>query len=109
MKRAILLIFLIVCLSSFGFAGNVHGTITENGKPLPQGVKVEVACGSNNTAATTDAYGAYKMFVADKGKCTLKLSYGGQSPSLEITSFDGAIEYNLLVEKQGDKYTLKRQ
>jgi hypothetical protein len=91
------------------FAGKIYGSITEGGKPVAQGVKVDVACGSNTYSAATDQYGAFNLFAKDQGKCTLKVSYQGQTPSIEINSFDGSVQYDLIIEKQGANYSLKRK
>jgi len=96
-------------VSSAALAGNVYGSITEGGKPVPQGVKLEVTCGASKYNAETNASGGFKLFVKDQGKCSLKVTYQGQSPTLEITSFEGAVQYDLVLEKQGGKYTLKRK
>jgi hypothetical protein len=72
-------------------------------------VRVDVTCGSNNYNSQTDAYGAFSLFAKDTGKCLLKVSYQGQTPSLEINSYDGSVQYDLILEKQGNQYTLKRK
>ena len=109
MKRQFVLLLLILGLSSQAFAGKIYGSITEGGKALAQGVKVQVACGTNNYEAATDAYGAFNLFATDKGKCMLKVLYQGQMPSIEINSYDGAVQFDLILEKQGAQYTLKRK
>ena len=109
MRRACLLLLLLCGFTTLSFAGKVYGSISESGKPVGQGVKVEVTCGANNTTAQTDAYGAFNLFVQDKGKCLLKVNYQGQAPSIEITSYDGSVQYDLILEKQGAQYTLKRK
>jgi len=91
------------------FAGKIYGSITEGGKPIAQGVKVEVTCGSNSYSAQTDSYGAFNIFATDKGKCALKVYYQGQTPSFEVNSYDNAVQYDLVLEKQGAQYTLKRK
>ena len=109
MKRAILLVFVILGMAVAAYAGKVYGSVSEGGKPVAQGVKVEVTCGTKNYAAQTDAYGAFKLFVPDKGKCTLKVNYQGQAPSFEINSYEGSVQYDLILEKQGAQYTLRRK
>jgi len=86
MKRQFLFLLLILGLAAPAFAGKIYGSITEGGKPVAQGVKVEVTCGSNNYNAQTDSYGAFNLFAMDKGKCMLKVLYQGQTPSIEINS-----------------------
>jgi len=109
MKRKCILLLLIFGLAGQAFAGKLNGTITEAGKPVPQGVKVQVTCGSNNYDAQTDAQGAFGLFAMDKGKCVLKVLYQGQMPSIEVNSYDGSVQYDLILEKQGAQYTLKRK
>jgi hypothetical protein len=91
------------------FAGNVSGTITEGGKPIAKGVKLDITCGAKNYPAETDANGAFKVFVAENGKCELKLNYQGQTPTFEITSYENSQTYDLALEKKDGKYTIKRK
>ena len=109
MRRACLLLLLVLGFTAVAFAGKVYGSITEAGKAVGQNVKVEVTCGSNNYSAQTDAYGSFKLFVPDKGKCTLKVTYQGQTPSIEISSYEGSVQYDLILEKQGAQYALRRK
>jgi hypothetical protein len=109
MKRAFIVVLLMLGLSSLAFAGKIYGSITEAGKPVAAGVKVEVSCGGKSYAAQTDAYGSFKLFVPDKGKGTLKVYYQGQTPSFEINSYASAAQYDLILEKTGGQYTLKRR
>jgi hypothetical protein len=109
MKRAILVLGLILGFATWSFAGRIYGGITEAGKPIAKGVKVEVTCGSNVHTAETDAYGAYSVVAPQQGKCTLKLNYQGQAPTFEVTSYEGSAQYDLVLEKQDGKYVLKRK
>ena len=109
MKIVLSSFILIVLFASAASAGNVYGTVTENGKAVAQGVKLEVTCAGNKYDAQTDASGAFKMFVKDQGKCSLTVAYQGQSPSIDINSFEGSVQYDLVLEKQGPQYTLKRK
>lgn len=106
--RPVFLIAILACAFP-AYAGKIYGSITEGGKALPQGVKVEVTCGTNAYSAATDGYGAFNLFATEKGKCALKVLYQGQMPSMEISSFDGAVQYDLILEKQGAQYVLKRK
>ncbi len=100
---------IFVVLAAPAFAGKIHGSISEGGKPVAQGVKVELACGANKYAAQTDAYGAFSVFAAETGKCVLKVAYQNQTPTLEVNSYEGSVQYDLILEKQGSEYTLKRK
>ena len=109
MRRAYLLLAFILGMAPLAFAGKIYGGITENGKAVAPGVKVEVACGPKNYSAQTDAYGSFRLFVAEKGKCTLTVHYQQQSPSLEINSYEGSVQYDLVLEKKGGQYALRRK
>lgn len=109
MKRSSLVLLLILGFATWSFAGKISGGITEGGKPIAKGAKVDVTCGGTTKSAETDAYGAFSV-VAPEGKCTLKLTYQGQSPTFEINSYEGTVQYDLILEKAADgKYTLKRK
>jgi hypothetical protein len=109
MKYGYLLFVLVLAFAIQAFAGKIYGSITEGGKPVGKGVKVEVSCGANNYAVETDAYGAFSLFSMAQGKCALKVAYQGQMPSIEINSYEGSVQYDLILEKQGGQYMLKRK
>ena len=110
MRRISLILLFVLGFATWSFAGRVYGSITEGGKPVAKGVKVDVTCGGMTHSAETDANGAYAVMVPEQGKCTLKLTYQGQTPTFDVTSFDGSVQYDLVVEKHADgKYTLKRK
>jgi hypothetical protein len=109
MKVRWVLLLLFLGISGRAFAGKIYGSISEGGKPVAQGVKLEVTCGANNYSAQTDTYGAFNLFSKDTGKCVLKVFYQGQTPTIEISSYDGSVQYDLVLEKQGSQYTLKRK
>ena len=109
MRLACLLGVFILGLAGPAFAGKIYGSLAEGGKPVAQGVKVEVTCGSNSYSAQTDAYGSFRLFVSDKGKCTLKVYYQQQTPSTEINSYEGSVQYDLILEKKEGQYTLRRK
>ncbi len=109
MKGKSILLLLILGLATHAWAGKIYGSISEAGKPVPPGVKVQVTCGSNNYDSQTDSQGAFSLFAMDKGKCVLKVVYQGQMPSMEISSYDGSVQYDLILEKQGAQYVLKRK
>jgi hypothetical protein len=110
MKRISLILLFVLGFATWSFAGRVYGNITEGGKPVAKGAKVDVTCGGMTHSAETDANGAYSVMVPEQGKCTLKLTYQGQSPTFEVNSYEGSAQYDLVVEKQADgKYTLKRK
>ena len=106
-KLVLLLVFL--SFSVRAFAGKIYGSISEGGKPVAQGVKLDVTCGTNTYSAQTDQHGSFNLFAKDSGKCKLTVFYQNQMPSMDINSFDGSVQYDLILEKQGTQYTLKRK
>ncbi len=109
MKRICVFLTFFAALAVPAIAGKIHGSISEGGKPVQQGVKVEVTCGSSTYKAQTDAYGAFSLFATESGKCVLKVSYQDQTPALEVNSYEGSVQYDLILEKQGSQYALKRK
>src|SRR5215510_927786 len=101
MRRVYILLLLMLVMGVQAFAGKIYGSVADGTKPVGQGVKVTVTCGTNNYDAQTDAYGAFNLFAMDKGKCVLKVAYQGQTPSIEVNSYDGSVQYDLILEKQG--------
>jgi hypothetical protein len=110
MKRfSVPAVLLLVLTASTAFAGELFGTISEANKPVPAGVKVEVATDGKSYSTETDAFGAFRVFVKEKGKCTLKVYYKEQSPTFTVVSFDKSTRYDLVLDLNDGKYTLKRK
>lgn len=110
MKRISLILLLILGFATWSFAGRISGSITEGGKPVATGVKVDVTCAGKTYSDETDANGAFSVMVPEQGKCALKVTYQGQTPSFEVTSYEGSVQFDLVLEKQADgKYALKRK
>ena len=101
---------LLLLLSASAFAAQVYGTLREGDRPLPQGVQVVITCPGNPPhTGGTDAGGSYRIYVSEKGKCTLQVQYNGQSPSADIFSFDDATKYDFDLIRQGGSYSLRRR
>ena len=90
-------------------AGELYGTITDGGKPLASGVKVEVGVSGNVYSTETDKFGSYRVFVKEKGKCTLTLSVRDQSPSVGLFSYDKSTRYDWILETKDAKLSLRRR
>jgi len=102
LSAGILGIFLATALS----AAEVHGTISENGKPLPQG---KLACeGAAGASASTDSFGGYSLKTSAAGDCKLTLDYKG-GLSLLVKVYDKPSRYDLVVKTEGGKATLSRK
>jgi hypothetical protein len=106
-----LICFGLICISaSFAMAGEIYGTITDSGKPVPAGVKVGIAAAGNQYSGETDKFGAYHVFVNDKGKVVLTIQYKDQKPAADsVFSYDKATRYDWNIEVVDGKMTLKRK
>ena len=109
MKVIRLLLLSILISPATAYAGQIYGTLMVDNKAVGKGVKVAIECGTTNGGDDTDDYGTYKVFVP-KGKCTLKVNYGGQELSFPIYSYDDPVRYDFDIVRGGDgKYFLKRR
>lgn len=105
---SVLAIFLILSVSP-ALAGEMSGTISEGDKPVAAGVKVEVTAGDKTYSTETDKFGAYRLFVKEKGKCRLKVYYKDQTPTFSVASFDKSTRYDLSLALKDGKYMLGRK
>jgi len=109
MKALLLSIALLVSIPFAASAGEVYGTIKEDGKPVKDGLKVELACGAKPIAGETDKFGAYRLFAPEEGKCTLTVRIGTENPSVTVHSFADSARYNVVLERKDGKYTLRTE
>jgi hypothetical protein len=107
MKALTLSAMLFVAAPALVCAGEIYGSIKEGGKPIKEGVKVELACGQKTVAGETDKNGAYRLFAQEEGKCMLTVRIGGEAPSIAVDSFQDSARYNLILEKKDGKYVLR--
>jgi hypothetical protein len=88
-------------------AGEIYGTVTEGGKAVKAGTRIEVRCGDAVHGTETGKDGAYRLFVPEQGKCTLTVKTGGAAPSTTIHSFEDSARFVLSVEKADGKAVLR--
>ena len=91
------------------FAAEIHGTVSENGKPVAQGVALKIECGAASASAKTDEFGSYSLKIAATGECRLSVDYKGQSPSLKVTLYEKPGRYDLTVKEEAGKLVLARK
>ena len=94
---------------SQALAGEIFGTIKADAKGVSKGTKVDIISPKKTYSGETETYGSYRVYVAEKGKCTLKVHYNKQMPSLEIFSYDKSTRYDLNIEGKDGQYSLKRK
>ena len=107
--KSILLLILCSLFSSVTLAGEIFGTLREHDKGVPKGTKVELVTSTKTYTAATDTFGAYRLYVPDKGKCVLKVYYKDQTASFNLYSYDKSTRYDLSIETKDGKYFLKRK
>lgn len=109
MKTAVVVLLALVLFASRTAAGELYGTITDGGKPIASGVKVEIGASGTVYPTETDKFGSYRVFVKEKGKCTLTLYVRDQSPSVGLFSYDKSTRYDWILETKNGKLSLRRK
>jgi hypothetical protein len=90
-------------------AAEIHGTVSEDGKPLPKGVAMKLDCGGTTASASTDEFGGYSLKVAASGQCKLSIDYKGGSASLGVAVYEKPSRYDLEVKQEAGKLSLARK
>ncbi len=104
-------IFLIglLLVASRTMAGEVYGSITDGNKPIPAGVKVEIAASGHVYAAETDKFGSYRIYVKEKGKCTLTVQMKDEVAKVDLFSYQKSTRYDWILETKDGKLSLRRK
>ncbi|HKB69404.1 MAG TPA: hypothetical protein VKH46_01075 [Thermoanaerobaculia bacterium] len=108
MKTAAMLVCLLLAASA-ARAGEIYGTLSDEGKPVGAGTTLRLACGEAAVEAKTDAYGSYSLKVTATGKCALSVPSLPGAPSLPVTVYEKSARYDLAVGRSGGKVTLSRK
>jgi hypothetical protein len=99
----------LVLFAAPSFAGEIYGTIMQNGKPVGKDVAVTIEIGGQSYSKATDEFGSYRIFVAESGKGTVKIAFKRQIISGEIESYSTPVRFDLAIENKGGHYALRRQ
>jgi hypothetical protein len=90
--------------------GEVYGTLTHGGRSVGAGIVIDALCaGRVRSRAITDGYGSYRLHVGRQSHCTLTVRYEGHSPALDIAMQRDRGTCNLLLQREGREYTLRRR
>jgi len=103
---------LAVLLSGWSLAssGEVYGKIVEGASSVGDAAAVEAKCGAKTyPAVSTDKSGSYRVVLAETGKCTMTVKYKQQSTSLEIASYDDAVQVDLVIAMKDGKLSVRRR
>ena len=98
----------LFALAAGAFAAEVHGTVSEGGKPLAA-VAVKLDCAGTQASGKTDEFGSYSLKLAATGECRLSLEYKGGTPSLKVAVYDKPSRYDLVVSDEGGKPVVRRK
>ena len=104
MMRMMLFIGALAIGASFG---EVFGDVRV-GEDYVKEAALELKCGDEVVKGKTDSTGSYRLSAKASGKCTITVTHGGQSPSVEVVVFDKAARYRLVLEKKGENWILRR-
>jgi len=107
--KSLIVVACCLWMAAAALAGEIYGTISEAGKPLPAGVKMEITAGQKTYTGETDKFGSYRVFVQEKGKCTLTVLYKDLKLTAAIFSYEKATRYDWTVETVDNKPALKRK
>lgn len=107
MKTLVSIIFMLLFVPVFSYAGEIYGTIKgDDGKPLTSKVVQIMANDKVIATATTDVNGYFTVTIKEVGKFRLEIvNYKGAA--FEVFSSNKSTRYNLLMHKEGDKWILK--
>jgi hypothetical protein len=109
MVRRTGLVVLGLALAAGLSAAEIHGTVSENGKPIARGVALKLDCAGTTATASTDEFGGYSLKIAASGQCTLSIDYKGGTASLGVAVFEKPSRYDLAVTEQAGKISLSRK
>jgi hypothetical protein len=109
MKKALFLGVCGLAVALGASAAEIHGTVSENGKPVGQGVALKLECGAASATAKTDEFGSYSLKIAATGECRLSVDHKGQSPSLKVALYEKPGRYDLTLKEEAGKLVLARK
>ena len=113
MKKIAIPLFLILLFPTFALAGQIFGSLKQNGASIGKGAAVAIKCGENpENRGETDSYGSYNIYVPRAGKCAFTVYYGGRwSPAYYVYSDQtDPVRYDFELVPQGDgSFKLERR
>jgi hypothetical protein len=130
MKTIVAAFGLVVLICSTAQADMVYGVIKADGKVVGKGIKVEVLTDttvSDSTVSdttvsdttvsdsnvidstTTDEKGAYRLMIKGRQEVVFRITYGGQTPTIRVFTYDRPVRYNIILEKVDGRYRARRE
>ena len=100
----------LLCLAEPAQAGEVYGKITAGGASVGDAASVAVACGDRTyPTRQTDKSGSYHIVVGVTGRCTLTVTFKGQSADLPIVSYEDESQVDIVLETKDGKLSARRK
>jgi hypothetical protein len=107
MKTTGIVLLFLLFIPMLSYAGEIYGTIKgDDGKPLTSKVVQIMQNDKVMASVTTDANGFFTVTIKEVGKFTLVV-VGFKDAAFEVFSSNKSSRYNLLMNKNGDKWNLK--
>lgn len=101
---------LALVLAGTAAAGEIYGTLWMDGKVAGNDLQLElVTPGKPAAGIKIDAGGAYRFYIDEQGKFTLRVSRGKQQAEMVIRSYENPVRYDLFIETKGGQLTLRRK
>jgi hypothetical protein len=104
------LLIVLASACSFASAGEIFGKVVEGASSVGEAAAVVAKCGDKTyPAIKTDKTGSYRLVLAETGKCSMTVSYKQKSASLDIASYDDAVQVDLVLEIKDGKLSVRRK
>jgi hypothetical protein len=103
-----ILAIIAFAVASAAEGAEIHGTLSEAGKPLG-GAVLNLDCAGVTASAKTDEFGSYSLKAAATGECRLSLERAGSSLALKVTLYEKPSRYDLEVASEAGKPVLRRK
>src|SRR5436309_2023397 len=108
MKSLSTVLLLLLTVPTIASAGEIYGKVVANGAPVGESATVEMKCAKKSyPAVKTDKNGSYHLVVEETGKCSLTVNWSKQSASLDVASYDDAVQADLVLELKAGKLTVR--
>jgi len=88
-------------------AGSIYGDVRMGEKYLPE-LSLTLTCGAEVVEGKTDQAGSFRLAVKSGGRCSLGITYDGQTAALDVVVFEKPAQYRLVLELKDGKYALRR-
>lgn len=100
----------LLAVPAVASAGEVFGKVTMNGTAVKDGATVAAKCGATTyPPAAVDKTGTYHLVLNEAGKCTLTVTQLGQSATVDVVSFDDAVQADLALSIEAGKLVARRK